>query len=1241
MTFKFSVVMAAYNAEKYIKESLDSIIKQSIGFKENIQIIVVNDASEDNTKSIVESYIKKYPDNIKLLNNETNKGPAFTRNRGLSEVEGEYVNFLDSDDYISKDTFEKVDEFFETHETIDMVSIPIYFFGYKRGNHPLNYKFAIDGIVNLFEKPNAIQLSAASSFFRQYKLEGRKFNENLKVSEDALLINQMLLRNPLYGVLSDCKYYYRKEEETSLITDSANNKSYFTTRVDEYFFRLIHDSLSMFDRVPEFIQNVIMYDLQWILEIDDISFLLNEDELKELYEKIFLLLFYIEDKVILNQKSIPSTLKAHIVLMKYFKWDYLNTKTFNIQNVGLEYLSNEMNLLPRTTKKALAFIIKRFAFNKVYIDNFEFKSPDELYVSGMITSLFNRELNVQAVVSDNDKKNTYRYREEIIDSKRLDFPQRANYSLNHDYGFNHSFEITIPIRYENTRISFRTDLKDLNQLCDDLGIRMSDEEGLLTKDDIEFGEDYYIDYNLTSRLSRTGDFKLSKDFISFDQGKSILVKRRSRFGFISNELATSLNIFSQKREGWRTGFVLRFLYLITYPFFRNKRIWILMDLPYSADDNGVQLFKYINKVNNLDKGEYAKFIDDLDLDMSNYPSKDRFGLRALNFYNGSSGFIIDLFRKIADLIIYLLSEFNSIIINQLEDEEEYKPVYIVEKESADEKLDSVPKSLDEDNNSSLDLKERLSEKTKEEKSQLNSDDKSSESEVKEKSELNSDDKSSEGEVEEKSRFKSIKSIKSIKLDDFNQESISNKLDSLDYGFTQERLLEKFDSLKVDLDDNQGYNEFVYKSSKVFNKVIRLIYRLLEKFISILDKIFEKFIGLLEKLFNKLGTVLTGFLDKGTHEARYMDLRKIKVYFTLEKSSSHYDNVVSLENEYMASSNMNKIKKLLGLDKSSKEYDEIKKIGKVLPYKSLKHRLYSMYAELIVSSHPDNNIIYPFWGNYPHLAGLVKSRTVFLQHGVTKDNVSSWLNSYDKNLALLLTVSEKERQSFLDYDYGYSEDVVKVLGFPRFDYLETLEDRREIIVMPTWRRQYHDFTDDEFKESTFYKTFNRLINDNDLLDYLEKHHYKLVFKPHPNLNRFIKLFDKDFRVEFDLHDLNNEYEGYTSRRYSDIFNHSSLIITDFSSVSFDFAYLKKPLIYYHYGNDYHFDSENGYFDYDEMGFGPVVKSHDDLIGNLKRYVDSNCRMEDIYRERVDDFFKYTDKENCKRVYKALVELNKYY
>lgn len=942
--------MAAYNAEKYIKESLDSIIRQSIGFKENIQIIIVNDASEDNTKYVCESYVEKYPNNIKLISNETNKGPAFTRNRGLSEVEGKYVNFLDSDDHISKNAFEKVYKFFENNETIDIVSIPIYFFGHKRGNHPLNYKFKRNGVVNLMEEPDNIQLSAASSFIRYSKLEGKNFNENLTVSEDALLLNQLFLENPCYGVISDCEYHYRKNDvENSLISGSANNKSYFTTRIDNYFFRLIDDSLKIYNEIPEFIQNVIMYDLQWILEIKDVSNLLSEDEIKGLYEKIFSLLFYIGDEVILNQRSIPSTLKAHIILLKYFGWNYLETKTFNIQEIDEKFLKNENNIVPGINKKELDSLIKKLSLNTVYIDNFEFKNPKELYISGMITSLFNKELNVQAVINDN---------EEIIEAEKLNFPQRDNYSLNFNYGFNHNFEVKIPIKDDNTRISFRA---DLNDSYSDLRIL---EENLL------------IDYNLTSRLSRISEFKLSKDYISYDQGNSILIEKRTSFSSFKNQLHTLRNIFSKKREGWRTGFVLRGLYLLSYPFLRNKRIWILMDLPYSADDNGLQLFKYIN------------------------------------------------------------------------------------------------------------------------------------------------------------------------------------------------------------------------NSDIFKEELK-------------------------------------------------DLRKIKVYFTLEKSSSHYENMLSLENEYMASSNGDKIKKLLGLDKSSKEYEEISKIGNVIPYKSLKHRLYSMYAELIISSHPDNNIIYPFWGNYPHLAGLIKSKTVFLQHGVTKDDVSSWLNSYDKNLNLLVTVSESEKESFLSSNYGYSENIVKVLGFPRFDYLESLEDKREIIVMPTWRRQYHNFSDDEFKESNFFKTFNELINDDILLDYLDDNNYKLVFKPHPNLNKFIKLFNKDKRVDFDLNDLNKDYEGYTSRRYADIFNHSSLIVTDFSSVSFDFAYLKKPLIYYHYDNDYHFDSENGYFKYDEMGFGPVVNEHDDLINALKGYVDSNCNMEDVYKYRVDSFFKYNDKENCKRVYKELVELDKYY
>ena len=201
-------------------------------------------------------------------------------------------------------------------------------------------------------------------------------------------------------------------------------------------------------------------------------------------------------------------------------------------------------------------------------------------------------------------------------------------------------------------------------------------------------------------------------------------------------------------------------------------------------------------------------------------------------------------------------------------------------------------------------------------------------------------------------------------------------------------------------------------------------------------------------------------------------------------------------------------------------------------------------------------------------------------------------------------------------------------------------------MPTWRRQLHNLKDEDFVKTNFFKTFNALINDKVLLDYLSSKGYRLVFKPHPNLNKYIGLFDRDSRVEFDLNDLNyGESSGngskFTSRRYADIFNHSSLMVTDFSSVSFDFAYLKKPLIYYHYDNDYHFDSENGYFDYESMGFGPVIKSHKDLVMTIIDCIAGGCNMDGLYRQRVDGFFKYNDRNNSKRVYKAILEMDKYY
>ena len=174
-------------------------------------------------------------------------------------------------------------------------------------------------------------------------------------------------------------------------------------------------------------------------------------------------------------------------------------------------------------------------------------------------------------------------------------------------------------------------------------------------------------------------------------------------------------------------------------------------------------------------------------------------------------------------------------------------------------------------------------------------------------------------------------------------------------------------------------------------------------------------------------------------------------------------------------------------------------------------------------------------------------------------------------------------------------------------------------MPSWRNYFK--TSDDLLKSEYFLRWNNLINNSKLITIAQEKGYEILFKVHHKLYEFIDLFDKNEYITIDS----------DKKKYQEIFNESSLLITDYSSVFFDFSYLKKPVIYYQYAKDYHFDSDNGYFDYNTMGFGDVIKSEDELIDKIINYLEDNCQMEDKYKERVDNFFKYTDKNNCKRCY----------
>ncbi|EKQ51163.1 MULTISPECIES: glycosyltransferase [unclassified Clostridium] len=105
MNIKVSIIVPVYNSEKYLKRCLDSLVNQSLN---DIEIILINDFSTDNSLNILNSYKQAYPNKIILESLTENKGPGGARNLGIKKAKGQYIGFVDSDDDVSFDMFEKL-----------------------------------------------------------------------------------------------------------------------------------------------------------------------------------------------------------------------------------------------------------------------------------------------------------------------------------------------------------------------------------------------------------------------------------------------------------------------------------------------------------------------------------------------------------------------------------------------------------------------------------------------------------------------------------------------------------------------------------------------------------------------------------------------------------------------------------------------------------------------------------------------------------------------------------------------------------------------------------------------------------------------------------------------------------------------------------------------------------------------------------------------------------------------------
>lgn len=349
-------------------------------------------------------------------------------------------------------------------------------------------------------------------------------------------------------------------------------------------------------------------------------------------------------------------------------------------------------------------------------------------------------------------------------------------------------------------------------------------------------------------------------------------------------------------------------------------------------------------------------------------------------------------------------------------------------------------------------------------------------------------------------------------------------------------------------------------------------------------------------------------------------------------------------KYVNKSGDRNISYYYAISKESPHVDRVKKIGKVVYFRTLKYYLLYLNSENVISSQIGPFIRNPLGRSEKYFNGIKNSNFIFLQHGIIKEDLSSWLGKFNKNISMFVTSTTKEYKSILETNnYHYDESVVKLTGLPRFDNLiGNVPLENKIIFMPTWREKYANPIDHktetreyfkEFKNSDYFKFFNKLINDKRLVEALKKSGYTAKFFLHPCHN-----------VQFEDFKQNEYCKVNKNPDYQYEFSSAKLMITDFSSVTFDFAYLNKPIIYAQFdikdmktGHTY-VPGSTKYYSYEKDGFGPILYNYEDTLEKIINYIKNDCKIETKYINRINKIYKYHDNNNCKRVYNEIKKLN---
>ncbi len=244
-----SIIIPAYNVEKYIEQCLKTVIGQKT--KYSYEIICINDGSTDRTSDILE----KYQNNIKIINTN-NSGPGAARNIGLKHAEGQYIMFVDGDDYVLENFIEKMMDAikeenadvaicnfcrFTEHSKIEKVN---------KGKYKVYYKSNINEVL-------LMEFHSCNKIFKKELIENNKYPENIYF-EDVVAISKSIIDANKIVKIEDYLYYYRRTKDS--ITNNLTDRNYDIIEA----LKLISDKFTEngYDKELEFLNiNNLLVDL--------------------------------------------------------------------------------------------------------------------------------------------------------------------------------------------------------------------------------------------------------------------------------------------------------------------------------------------------------------------------------------------------------------------------------------------------------------------------------------------------------------------------------------------------------------------------------------------------------------------------------------------------------------------------------------------------------------------------------------------------------------------------------------------------------------------------------------------------------------------------------------------------------------------------------------------------------------------------------------------------------------------